>query len=280
MSFAGIRDNDPLAERIRTMIKSGNVPHAFIVESPRSVDKEAFAVSFAQALLCQVAPGEGCGTCPTCRRIADRNHLDVYYVEATQKKGSKVASVHDDDVEALQERLQAKPLEGDRCVAIIRDADSITPRAFNRFLKTLEEPAPGTVILLLSENMESMPATIRSRCVHLRLNAYNQTTDTGSADAAEQLMRGLMEDLPYYQLREIIEPQARSREQALLFVDALEGRCGSELTEGLPSPVRDLLYRLVAALEQTREEIRRGDRADHALKKMVLTAGRKDNEAW
>ena len=81
MSFAGIRDNDPLAERIRTIIKSGNVPHAFIVESPRSVDKEAFAVSFAQALLCQVAPGEGCGTCPTCRRIADSktsSELEVY----------------------------------------------------------------------------------------------------------------------------------------------------------------------------------------------------------
>ena len=57
MSFAQIKDNDALIGKIRTMIKSGNVPHAFIVESPRSVDKTAFATAFAQALLCPVAPG-------------------------------------------------------------------------------------------------------------------------------------------------------------------------------------------------------------------------------
>ena len=277
MSFAQIKDNDALIGKIRTMIKSGNVPHAFIVESPRSVDKTAFATAFAQALLCPVAPGEGCGSCPTCRRIADRNHLDVIFVEATEKKGSKVASVRDEDVEALQERLGSKPLEGDRSVAVICDADSITPRAFNRFLKTLEEPAPGTVILLLSENMESMPATIRSRCVHLRLNAYGRSGEEGreAADEAASLLDGLLEGRPYYQLREIIEPRAKGRNDALLFVDALEGRCGILLTDGLPATERDRLYRLVAQLEETREEIRRGDRADSALKKMVLSALRK-----
>ena len=277
MSFAQIKDNDALIGKIRTMIKSGNVPHAFIVESPRSVDKTAFATAVAQALLCPVAPGEGCGNCPTCRRIADRNHLDVIFVEATEKKGSKVASVRDEDVEALQERLGSKPLEGDRSVAVICDADSITPRAFNRFLKTLEEPAPGTVILLLSENMESMPATIRSRCVHLRLNAYGRSGEEGreAADEAAALLDGLLEGRPYYQLREIIEPRAKGRNDALLFVDALEGRCGILLTDGLPATERDRLYRLVAQLEETREEIRRGDRADSALKKMVLSALRK-----
>ena len=277
MSFAQIKDNDALIGKIRTMIKSGNVPHAFIVESPRSVDKTAFATAFAQALLCPVAPGEGCGNCPTCRRIADRSHLDVIFVEATEKKGSKVASVRDEDVEALQERLGSKPLEGDRSVAVICDADSITPRAFNRFLKTLEEPAPGTVILLLSENMESMPATIRSRCVHLRLNAYGRSGEEGreAADEAAALLDGLLEGRPYYQLREIIEPRAKGRNDALLFVDALEGRCGILLTDGLPATERDRLYRLVAQLEETREEIRRGDRADSALKKMVLSALRK-----
>ena len=278
MSFAQIKDNDALIGKIRTMITSGSVPHAFIIESPRSIDKTAFATSFAQALLCPEAPGEGCGECPTCRRIADRNHLDVYFVEATQKKGSKVASVRDEDVESLQERLSAKPLEGDRSVAVICDADSITPRAFNRFLKTLEEPAPGTVIMLLSENMESMPATIRSRCVHLRLNAYGQTGEQGreATEAAASLLEGVMDGGPYYRLREIIEPQARGREEALLFVDALEGRCGRMLTEGVPSTQRDGLYRFVAQLEQTREEIRRGDRADSALKKLVLTALRSE----
>ena len=68
MSFAQIKDNDALIGKIRTMITSGSVPHAFIIESPRSIDKTAFATAFAQALLCPEAPGEGCGECPTCRK--------------------------------------------------------------------------------------------------------------------------------------------------------------------------------------------------------------------
>lgn len=275
MSFAQIRNNDALIDKIRTMIQSGEVPHAFIIEAPRSVDKEPFAVAFAQALLCPEAPGEGCGVCPTCRRIRERNHLDVYYVEAARKKDSKVASVRDEDIEALQERLSAKPLEADRSIAVIQDADSITPRAFNRFLKTLEEPAPGTVIMMLSENMESMPATIRSRCVKLRLSAYGPADGSEAAEAASALLQALLTEAPYYLLREILEPYTKGREEALLLIDALEGSCGMALADGVSATSRDGLYRLVETLEQTREEVRRGDRADHALKKMVLTAGLK-----
>lgn len=271
MRFSQQEDNAILVNRIRSMIEGGNVPHAFIVESPRSVDKDAFAVWFAQALLCREMPGEGCGTCPTCRRIADHNHLDVIFVEPTQTKGSKVASVHDADIEQLQERLASKPIEADRSIAVVSGADSITPRAFNRFLKTLEEPAPGTVIMLLSENMESMPATIRSRCVHLRLAAYGEASDNEAEEAADSLLKALSEEQPYYRLREIIDPYGRSREEALLFMDALEGRCGAALAAGLPSVERDRVYRLVSALEETREEVRRGSRADNALRKMVLT---------
>lgn len=271
MSFAQIRDNDPLIDKIRIMIQSGTVPHAFIIEAPHSVDKEAFATGFAQALLCREAPGVGCGECPVCRRIAEGNHLDVYRIGPTQKKGSKVASVRDEDMESLQERLSSKPLEGDRSVAVITDADSITPRAFNRFLKTLEEPAPGTVILLLSENMESMPATIRSRCVHLRLNAYGEAEGQQAGDAARTLLDAFSREAPYYEMREILEPAGKDRESALLFIDALEGCAGASLSEGGNAILRDRLYRLIGALEDAREEVRRGDRADNALKKMALT---------
>lgn len=277
MSFAGTTGNEAVRERVREMIESGNVPHAFIIEAPASVDKEAFAVRFAQALLCPEKPALGCGVCPVCRRIAARGHIDVYFVQATQNKGSKVASVKDADIEALQERLAAKPLEAARSIAIIRDADSITPRAFNRFLKTLEEPAPGTVILLLSENMETMPPTIRSRCVRLRLlaedAAQGDEARQAAFGAAGDLLAALFEESPFYRVREILEPQAKSREEALLFIDMLEERASGALAEGLPATERDRMYRLVAALEDARACVKRGDRADYALKKMALSAG-------
>ena len=59
--------------------------------------------------------------------------------------------------------------EGGRNIAILEDADTMTVRAQNRFLKTLEEPQPGTVIMLLSENSRMLLPTIRSRCVRVRV---------------------------------------------------------------------------------------------------------------
>lgn len=270
MSLSEIKNNDEVIRRVLATVASGDVPHAYIVEAPHSVDKETFAIGFAQALLCRERPGEGCGVCPVCRRLAEKNHLDLTFVEATQKKGSTVQSVKDEDVEHIQQRLAAKPIEGDRSIAILKNADTMTQRACNRFLKTLEEPAPGTVILLLSENMNALPATIRSRCVHLRLAAYQEAASGRAEQDADALLSALAEGSPYYRLRRMVEPYEKNREEAQVFLDALEGRCGVHLKEE-PGPVRDRMYRSVAALEDAREELKRGDRMANVLKKMILT---------
>ena len=94
-------------------------------------------------------PG-GCaiGARPIDCLLYTSNHEDIFYV---RKDGN---SIKDENMSALQERLKNKPL-GERNIAIVEDADTMTLRAQNRILKTLEEPPSGTVIILLSENTES-----------------------------------------------------------------------------------------------------------------------------
>ena len=82
-------------------------------------------------------------------------------------------SVKDEQISKLQAELQKKPL-GERNLAVIKDADTMTKRAQNRILKTLEEPYEGTVIFLLSENRENIIDTVKSRCVIYRLESQGE----------------------------------------------------------------------------------------------------------
>jgi DNA polymerase III delta prime subunit len=152
-------------EKIRKTIETGNVSHAYIFEGSRISGKETAAKSFIAAV----------------KGIKDLDSdPDHYVVRAEAGQGRTVRSVKDADMEKLQADLKMKP-QGDRNSAIIYDADTMTVKAQNRFLKTLEEPARGTIIVLLSENTENLLETIRSRCVIYRFNS--------SADMPEEDMR-------------------------------------------------------------------------------------------
>ena len=84
---------------------------------------------------------------------------------------------------------------GDRNIAVIKDADTLTVRAQNRLLKTLEEPFEGTVIMLLSENRENLLDTIKSRCIMYRLEDTEKAPEEmPGGKAAELLFQALLEE--------------------------------------------------------------------------------------
>ncbi len=273
MGFENIRGNEALLQRLRQTIQSENIPHAWLIEAPASVNKASFATAFAQALLCQEKPGVGCGSCPLCRRIAEGSHLDITRIGATGKGDSTMLSVRDEAVKQLQDRLSKKPVEGARSMAIIENADSMTPRACNRFLKTLEEPAPGTVILLLVENANSLPATIRSRCIQIRLNPWEDQAILPCWEDAQRILSLLLDCAPYYALKEASLSYGEDRQKAYQLLDALEEAAGARLGQERPFTERQRLYRIIEACEGAGHELRRGDRPATAIRKMLLTAG-------
>ena len=91
---------------------------------------------------------------------------------------SKSRRIVIDQIRELEHAIQRKPLLASSKVAIIHDAERMQPQAANAFLKTLEEPPPGSLILLLSTVPEAILETVLSRCVEtaLRPDAKQEST--------------------------------------------------------------------------------------------------------
>jgi DNA polymerase III subunit delta' len=129
------------------------------------VGKRLTAIAIAQALNCPVAsvPCDACGTCSSCRRIARGTHPDVQGIEPGDMGSIKV-----EQVRAATDRAVYRPFEGRRRVTIVETADAMLGPAQNAMLKTLEEPLPASVFILVTSRPDALLPTVLSRCAHLR----------------------------------------------------------------------------------------------------------------
>jgi DNA polymerase-3 subunit delta' len=139
------------------------MPHALLFVGPEGVGKRLFAQTLAQALLCERRPEaafDPCGECPSCHQVTAGRHPDVLTV-------SKPEDRHElpiDAIRQLNHDLSMAPMHGRRRLAIVDDADDLSDEASNAFLKTLEEPPPGAVLILVGTASELQLDTILSRC--------------------------------------------------------------------------------------------------------------------
>lgn len=259
------------AGRLKQAALSGRVPHAYILEGDHNTDKRGLAEAFAKALLCREKPGEGCGVCPTCRKIDDGNYEDLYLCAPEESGKSGTSSVKDAQIEQLQADLKVVPAAGDRNIAIIEGADRMTARAQTRILKTLEEPPAGTVILLLSENAEMLLPTIRSRCVTLRLwNPGGVTAAPGGLTAfAQEILERISQGAYYFDLKKAIDKKVRGRNDAYAFVDGVETALEGMLRGGgLFSP--EQAARGAAYTEEARRGLQKNMVPKYAVMSLIL----------
>ena len=269
MNLNGFEGNEKLIQRLIATINNETLSHAYIFEGEAALDKVAFTKAFIKAILCEEQPGIGCDTCSICRKIEHDNYEDLLYVEADGK------SIKDEAIEKLQERLKVKPY-GKRNIALINNADTMTLRAQNRLLKTLEEPAKGTVLILLSENIENLTNTILSRCVKFRLNYYGRETYDGLLDKAEEVAELLMRGAPFYQRKEAIVDIVKDDNKVMAFLDALEKVYRDFLI--IPSDKGRLykksqIYKNVSLIEETRRQLLKGVSKNYALKDLMIKIG-------
>ena len=267
MSLTDWTADQKLIKRISATIRAGNVSHAYIIEGDTQTDKEAFARDFLKALCCGENPGIGCDECVNCRKIAHDNSEDLYIVRA------EGLSVKDKDIAALQENLKTKPAGG-RNMAIIADADTMTARAQNRLLKTLEEPPGNAVIILLSNNKENLLQTIRSRCIAYRVGGF-QTTDA-KYDAANAIVEALLEKEKFFYLKQILSGYVKNRDDALKLLDGMEIIYRNFV---LGEDERGELIRGEAAfyyidlIEEARRDILANVNYNYAIKDMIIKIG-------
>jgi len=265
MTLNDIKNNDLLIHRIRKLIESGNVSHAYIFEASKGVDKKLLADSFAKAIFCENQKGTGCNSCISCVKITNENHVDVIYAE---RDGT---SVKDEAIETLQEKLKKKPFEGDRNIAIIEDADTMTTRAQNRLLKTLEEPFAGTIIILLAENAESLAETILSRCAMMRWEPFFIEDDGELLKESESILKTLLDGESFYVSSQKIANFFESRDEAYRLIDCMQMLCGKYLRENFYS--KAMLSSAVMGIEEARQDLRRGMNVGYSLKSMIIKIG-------
>ncbi|MCU7906113.1 MAG: DNA polymerase III subunit delta' [Candidatus Thiodiazotropha sp. (ex Epidulcina cf. delphinae)] len=142
----------------------GRLPHALLLSGPQGLGKERFALSLAQSCLCRDrdASGRPCGVCRHCQLMYSGNHPDLQWVRA--EEGSKSGEIKIEAIRALTAGATLTAHSGGHKVIAIQPAHRMNNAAANSLLKTLEEPTPGTVILLLTDQPAKLLPTIRSRC--------------------------------------------------------------------------------------------------------------------
>ena len=164
---------DHLIARLQPALEQGRESHAYLLTGPPHVGKLTLAREIAQAVNCPSGSGEPCGECAQCQRIAGGLHADVRVVdiEFSRKveERNTVTTITIGTIREVERVVNLNPFEGSRTVVIIDGAGSMTTDAANALLKTLEEPPPGVLFLLLSEDEEALLPTIRSRCQTLPL---------------------------------------------------------------------------------------------------------------
>jgi DNA polymerase-3 subunit delta' len=142
-------------------LEAGTLPHALMLTGPRGLGKTEFGRELAKTALCQ-EPGENgsCGACQACQLFEAGTHPDIKML--TPEEPAKQIRV--DDVRALIEFTNLSTQYGQHKVALVFPADALNMSSANSLLKTLEEPPPGTLLILVTDQPSRLPVTIRSRC--------------------------------------------------------------------------------------------------------------------
>jgi len=173
MSFDAIVGQDRAIGALRRILRAGRVGHAYLFAGPHGVGKMTAARAFVQALLCRQQTDDACGDCEPCAKVARGTHPDVHRVEPAGAGRQIVLPVfrHPDTGDGLLKDLRLRPNEAPRNVALIDDAHAMNASAANGLLKTLEEPPPASLLILVTPRPDALPETILSRCHLVRFAA-------------------------------------------------------------------------------------------------------------
>ena len=166
-NFKDIIGQESIKKHLQTAIKTGNLSHAYIINGEYGSGRQTIASALAKTIQCQSKTDDtdACGVCTSCKQAESHNHPDIKYI--THDKTS--ISVNDIR-EQLNNDISIKPYRSEYKIYIIPDANKMTEQAQNALLKTIEEPPVYAIIILLTENCDSLLPTIRSRCVTLTMN--------------------------------------------------------------------------------------------------------------
>ncbi|TXH28829.1 MAG: DNA polymerase III subunit delta' [Elusimicrobia bacterium] len=222
--FRHVQGQDAALGLLAAALEAGRVPHAYIFSGPAGVGKKTAARALAAALLCAAprGPAAPCGECPACRKVDAGAHPDllwvdyVYQAALLKEEPEKQRSLKIDTVRRAEASLRLKPLEGRVKMAVITPADALVEAAAHALLKLVEEPPPGTHLVLITEEVGALLPTLRSRCQRVRFSPL-------SVDALTRILTGDRLDAAGDDLARAVRGAEGSVLKARALLDAAEG---------------------------------------------------------
>ncbi|NOG83203.1 MAG: DNA polymerase III subunit delta' [Candidatus Scalindua sp. AMX11] len=169
MSFNTLLSQDHIINYFKSVIESNHLAHAYIFTGQEGVGKSLFTKEFIKALTCLENENGHCDVCHNCSRINGHNHPDVHW-EVLDKK-EKFIKI--ERVRNLQHTASLCPVELNSKIFVIQDAERMNEEAANCLLKTIEEPTPNTLFILITNSLSRLKKTIVSRCQVIRFKSIH-----------------------------------------------------------------------------------------------------------
>ena len=272
--WQGIHGHDDVVQQFRQAMKRERLASSFLFVGPAGIGKRSFAIKLAQSLLCQTRSAETldpCGTCPACVQVLARTHPDLEVVAKPKDKSFLPLELFIGDKEHRMRRglcrsIALKPFMGGRKVAVIDDADYLNAEGANSLLKTLEEPPPRSILILIGTSASKQLPTIRSRCQLIRFNPL------ATAVVAELLItRQVVEDAA--EARRLAEHSDGSLQRATELADPQLWAFRSRLYQHLAEPVLDSVRLSVAALAFVNEAGKEAPARRQRMRQVIGFAG-------
>ena len=146
--------------RFKRVAAAKRLAHAYLFTGPAQAGKMPTALAIAQLVNCEDEAHAPCGNCASCRKIAAGNHPDVHIVDVLKDENS----IKIEQIRQMLGRVALRAFEAKTKVFIVRGIHLMTTEAANALLKTLEEPAPNTLMILTTNVPEACLDTVKSRC--------------------------------------------------------------------------------------------------------------------
>ena len=197
MAFKQFSEHTQGVLQLQRSLARGRLGHAYLFAGDRLDNLESLARTLAKTLSClkpvrvHGVATDCCDACLSCRKIDNENHPDVFWVRPESKmrqiKIEQITRRDESPARVVNEFVNLKPGEAQYKIGVIVGADRLNASAANAFLKTLEEPPPRSVLVLLSTEPQRILETIQSRC--LRLNFHGDGRRDLDAAESEWLER-------------------------------------------------------------------------------------------
>ncbi len=168
MSFNKITGQKLVIEILKKSISQDRLSHAYLFAGASGTEKKLAAVEFAKAINCEIKQKDSCDSCLSCRKINNSNHPDIKFINP---EGNYLKI---DMIRNIQREIIYKPYESDKKIYIINNIELLTIEAANSLLKILEEPPEYIILILLTDDVEQLLATIISRCQTIRFNKISK----------------------------------------------------------------------------------------------------------